>query len=98
MKIAWTIYAILACLFGAGGLLSYLNAESAPQQAAAACFALASVAVPYLILRGFQEVGRIAEEKEARIQRNIREAMAANPAPAGEGVDPDKLRRMAAQS
>ena len=65
MRVLWICFAIFAAVMGVGGLFSYMSAQSAPQQCAAACFALAGVVIPYLFLRGTQEFLRVQEQQEA---------------------------------
>jgi len=79
MKGLWITYIVLACLTGFGGLVAFCTSHSAPQQAAAACFALAGVGVPFLILRACAEVANLKAAAEAKVRENIRAAMAANP-------------------
>jgi hypothetical protein len=64
--------------------MGYVHATSAPQEASAACFALAGVGIPFIILRAATEIALAKEAAEARVQENIRAAMAANPPAVGE--------------
>ena len=58
MRVLWTIYVVFAVCMGIEGFLSWTHAQGAEQQLAAAGFALAGVVVPYLALKGIQEMIR----------------------------------------
>lgn len=94
MKVLWTIYIVFACLIGLGGFIFYMGATSAPQQAAIACFALAGVGIPFMILRACTEIALVKASAEGVVRQNIRDAMAANPKHEAEGVDQGLIERM----
>lgn len=95
MKRLWTIYLVWACLAGAYGLSSYVGAQSAPQQAAAACMALAATVIPYLLVQAGLGIESAKAADAERLQRNVEAAKAKNPD--SSEVDPDKLRRIASR-
>jgi len=86
MKTLWIAYSIVAGLAGIIGLVGYSQAESAPQQAAAAGMALAVAVIPYLIVRAIQEASRAGAEEDAT-------AHAPKVQQESEEVDTDTLRR-----
>jgi hypothetical protein len=96
MKAAWIVYAIFAAIMAVSGLLSYLGAQSAPQQLAAAGFSLAGAAIPYLMLKGIQEAIQAQKAEAVAKEGSIREAAEANPPEAG-APDMERLRRAIAR-
>ena len=56
---------VCGILAGVGGLLGILEANSAPQQAAAAAMACATAVIPYVIARSVEMISNAGEKARA---------------------------------